>query len=168
MLRDLGSRNGTAVGKQVIKGDWTLRRGDVIRIGRSRLVFAYDLSEAFSDPTATFSEEEESPEATDGGSPPDDSNVLTAYEPTTITHRRGQTRFLSSVDKEGEPESGVEGVSRTNLATAQLCRLAFELGKAPDLHKLANLSLAGLLEGAKVDAGALFLLPRDFSGEARG
>ena len=171
ILRDLGSRNGTAVGKKVIKGDCTLRRGDVIRIGHSRLVFAYDLSEAFSDPTATFSEEseeEESPEATGGESPRSDSNVLAAYEPTTITHRRGQTRFLSSVDKKSELEGEVEGVSRTNRATAQLCRLAFELGKAPDIRKLADLALTGLLEGANVDAGALLLLPRDFSGEARG
>ncbi len=172
ILRDLGSRNGTAVGKKLIKGDWTLRRGDVIRIGHSRLVFAYDLSEAFSDPTAAFSEVEESAEATDGGSQRSDSNVLAAYEPTTITHRRGQTRFLTLVDKEGEPEGEpdgeVEGASRTNRATAQLCRLAFELGKAPNLEKLANLALVGLLEGANVDAGALLLLPRDFDGEARG
>ena len=168
MLRDLGSRNGTAVGKKLIKGDWTLRRGDVIRIGHSRLVFAYDLSEAFSDPTATFSEVEESAEATSDERPPSDSNVLDTYEPTTITHRRGQTRFLSSVDKESELEGAVEGVARTNRATAQLCRLAFELGKAPDIQKLADLALAGLLEGANVDAGALLLLPREFSGEARG
>ena len=76
VLRDMGSRNGTAVGKKLIMGDWTLRRGDVIRIGHSRLVFAYDLSEAFSDPTAAFSEEEEPAEATDGGSPRSDSSVL--------------------------------------------------------------------------------------------
>jgi two-component system, NtrC family, response regulator HydG len=164
ILRDLGSRNGTAVGKKLITADWTLRRGDVIRIGHSRLVFAYDLSEAFSDPTVTFSEGEESVEATAGESPRSDSRMLAAYEPTTITHRRGQTRFLSSVDKESE----VEGVSRKNRATARLCRLAFELGKAPDIRKLADLVLAGLLEGANVDAGALLLLPRDFSGEARG
>ena len=168
ILRDLDSRNGTAVGKKLIKGDWTLRRGDVIRIGHSRLVFAYDLSEAFSAPTATFSEVEEPVEATSGESSPNDSTGVAAYEPTTITHRRGQTRFLSSADKESESESEVEGVSRTNRATARLCRLAFELGKAPDTHKLANLALAGLLEGANVDAGALLLLPRDFSGEAQG
>ena len=48
-LRDLDSRNGTVVGEQLVKGDWLLRPGDVVRIGRSQLVFVHNLSEAFSE-----------------------------------------------------------------------------------------------------------------------
>ena len=48
-LRDLDSRNGTAVGDQRLAGDWALRPGDVIRIGHCQLVFVHSLSEAFSD-----------------------------------------------------------------------------------------------------------------------
>ena len=93
ILRDLGSRNGTAVGKKLIKGDRSLKRGDVIRIGHSRLVFAYDLSEAFADPTAELSGQADSVDVTADETPSHDSNVLAAYEPTTIMHRRGRTRF---------------------------------------------------------------------------
>ena len=49
MLRDLDSRNGTMVGNQRVVGDWTLRPGDIVRIGRSQLVFVHRLAEAFAD-----------------------------------------------------------------------------------------------------------------------
>src|SRR5262249_10156674 len=75
----------------------------------------------------------------------------------TITHRRGQTRFLQPADEEsGTPEG---------RAAAQLCRLAFELAKAADPMSLAKIALGGLFDGIGVDAGALLLLrqalPRD-------
>ena len=48
-LRDLDSRNGTMVGDQRVQGDWPLQPGDIIRIGRSQLVFVHRLVEAFPD-----------------------------------------------------------------------------------------------------------------------
>ncbi|MDY0170073.1 MAG: FHA domain-containing protein, partial [Thermoguttaceae bacterium] len=39
ILRDLDSRNGTVVGDTRVTGDWPLTPGDIIRIGRSQLVF---------------------------------------------------------------------------------------------------------------------------------
>ena len=74
-------------------------------------------------------------DAPDGGQrrhgPPaseEDANVLADGGPTTITHRRGQTRFLEP----GEEED-VSAVSKIGRAAAKLCRLAFELAKAPDV-----------------------------------
>src|SRR3569623_2204818 len=46
-LRDLESRNGTAVGGELIQGDKILSPGDIIRIGNSQLAFVHDLSKAF-------------------------------------------------------------------------------------------------------------------------
>ena len=37
MVRDLESRNGTAVGNERIRGDYVLKPGDVIRIARTQL-----------------------------------------------------------------------------------------------------------------------------------
>ena len=82
----------------------------------------------------------------------DDANVLEASEPTTITHRRGKTKLLAP----GEQEE--TGVSKIGRAAAKLCRLAFELAKAPDVAAMAELALAGLAEGTQSDAGALLLL----------
>jgi Nif-specific regulatory protein len=84
---------------------------------------------------------------------------LSGHEPTTITHRRGQTRFL-------DPISGADEVTATpkvGKAATKLCRLAFELANQTDVNKVAELALHGLFEGTSVDAGAVLLLPRDFS-----
>ncbi len=50
-------------------------------------------------------------------------------------------------------------------AAASLCRLAFELAKAPDVVAIADVALAGLFEGTQVDAGAVLVLPRNYEGE---
>lgn len=150
VLRDLDSRNGTLVGEQRIRGDYALSVGDVIRVGHSQLVFVHKLSEAFGD--SSGSTRLSGAEAAAGD---DDSHVLAPCEPTTITHRRGQTKFL-------EAEAGVEeagGVTKMGRAAARLCRLAFELAKAPDGAAMANLALTTLLQCTQTDAAALWLLP---------
>ena len=50
----------------------------------------------------------------------------------------------------------------------KLCRLAFELAKAPDITSLAEMALKGLAEGTQTDSGAVLMVPRDFQGEPRG
>ena len=154
-LRDLESRNGTMVGDQLVKGDWPLQPGDVIRIGRSQLKFVYKLSDAFADAPSGRVAAKPTVASDD-----DDSSVLAACEPTTITHRRHQTRLLAP----GQEETGVSKMGR---AAAKLCRLAFELAKAADLSAVADLTLTGLLEGTQADAAGLLLLPRRARGEAR-
>lgn len=52
-VRDLSSRNGTFVNGGRVLTERPLRRGDEIRIGRSRLVYRPQLSKAAIDPTAT-------------------------------------------------------------------------------------------------------------------
>jgi len=156
-LRDLESRNGTLVGEQRVQGDWTLRPGDVIRIGRSQLVFVHRLAEAFSDSSSVLHGPEDMP-----GMSEDDSSVLSAYEPTTITHRRGQTKYLAPGDEDPTDES------RSGRAAGKLARIAYELGKAPDVTALADLALDGLADGTQTDAAALLLLPRGFQEEPTG
>lgn len=155
-LRDLESRNGTAVGNQLIKADWALKAGDVVRIGRSQLVFVYNLSDAFPETgTVVGKESFAPPTGTSSKLSEEEINVLSAHEPTTITHRRDRARLLESA----ESEDG--GVSQLGRAAARLCRLAFELGKAPDVVAMAQLALEGLFQNARIDAGALLLLPRE-------
>jgi len=159
-LRDLDSRNGTLVGEQRVRGDWGLHPGDAVRIGHSQLVFVHRLADAFSD-SSTISRRvinaTRTPEPND-----DDSSVLAPYEPATITHRRGQTKFL-------EPgEDNAVGVSKIGRAAAKLCRLALELAKTANAVAVADLALAALFEEIPIDAAAVLLLPRDFPGEPHG
>lgn len=161
-LRDLESRNGTLVGNQPVTSDHALLPGDVIRIGHTQLVFVHKLSEAFgssNDASAMIRQAA----AQAGTAIDNDADVLMTRDPTTITHRRGQTKFLSSDEEPVE-----EGVSEMGQAAARLCRLAFELAKAPDIASMADLALDGLAEYTQTDAGAMLLLPATAQGEPRG
>jgi transcriptional regulator with GAF, ATPase, and Fis domain len=158
-LRDLDSRNGTAVGGELIQGDKILSAGDIIRIGNSQLAFVHDLSKAFPD-SGSLPPSTELPTVGPAASPDaHDSSVLDLPEPSTITHRRGQTRFL---DRSEEDQGGASKIGR---AAAKLCRLAFELAKSPDAVSMAKLSLAGLIEGTEMDAGGVLLLRHGLTGE---
>ncbi len=153
VLRDLESRNGTQVGTEGIRGDYMLQPGDLIRIGHSQMAFVHDLAAAFPDSTGGVIREGSRAHDTVLAASVDESDVLSA-EPTKITHRRGQTRFLA-------PEiSEEEDIPKVGRAAAQLCRLAFEMAKAPDVTSVARVALGGLFEGTQVDAGAVLLLPR--------
>jgi Nif-specific regulatory protein len=161
IVRDLGSRNGTNVAEGPIKGEYVLEPGDVIRIGRSQLKFVYDLSKAFPESSNALKVAEEGQIGSDGASAAD-FEEQTIQEPTTIMHRRGQTKFFKL---EEEDQSTIPKVGR---AAAKLCRLAFELAKAQDVKSVAEQALAGVFEEVGVDTGAVLLLPRDFNKEPTG
>ncbi|BBO33197.1 sigma 54-interacting transcriptional regulator [Lacipirellula parvula] len=161
-LRDLDSRNGTVVSGQRISGDYELQPGDIIQIGNSHLAFVHDLAQAFPD-TSTLLKTSKAVEGETGigvAVNGDDESVFDAFEPTMITHRKGQSRFLEGSGGEDPSASS----PKVNRATAQLCRLAFELAKSTDVFSLANDALAGLFEGTQVDAGAILLRSRDERG----
>ena len=156
VLRDLDSRNGTLIGSQKITGDHLLQAGDIIRIGRSQLIFVHTLADAFTDASSVS---RNGGAGGDSGTVTDDAaGVLDDLGPATITHRKGQTRFLEPVQAE-EP-----GVSKIGRAAAKLCRLAFELAQAPDVAGVAQLALEGLAGGTLTDAGAVMLLPSEYEG----
>jgi Nif-specific regulatory protein len=158
-LRDLDSRNGTLVDNQRIRSDYLLQPGDIVRIGNSHLAFVHDLSQAFPDSHTVLRSAQEIDEPTfgEGDHQADNESVLETYEPATITHRRGQSRFLEPTDQQSDDDIALPKVGR---AAANLCRLAFELAKATDVVTLANVALDGLFEGTQVDAGAVLLAGR--------
>lgn len=154
-IRDLGSRNGTYVGSERITDDVPLEQDDVVRIGGAQLKFVHDVSKAFPE-TASRIEGAGHTSDSEGRSVLDD-------EPTHITHRAGQTKFLSPKEV---AES--EGVPKVGRAATALCRLAFDLAQLPDINGLAKQALAGLFNEVHVDSGALLLLPDDLKGEPEG
>ncbi len=158
-IRDLDSRNGTVVGGQQIHGDHILEPGDVIRIAHCQMAFVHDLSQAFVGVDDSL---DTNGETVSGVPIPSisDSHVLDdAFEPTTITHRRGHTRYLQRSPATDVPPPKV------GESAAQLCRLAFELANQTSVTDAANLALDGLFEGTNVDAGGLLLATRDARGE---
>jgi len=157
-IRDLSSRNGTLVGEKPIEGDYPLNPGDIVRIAHCQMAFVHDLSKAFA--------EEDAPSGVEtvvGTISADisDSNILDTegFEPVTITHRRGHTRFL-------ERQPAVDTAPpKVGKAATELCRLAFELAHQTSVGEAANLALDGLFEGIHVDAGAVLLAAPDQDGD---
>ncbi len=82
--------------RKPIRGDHVLTPGDIIRIGHSQMAFVQDLTKAFPDTSAILRDLNVRRRRRDQRRPiaDEDANVLAASEPTTITHRRGQTKYL--------------------------------------------------------------------------
>ena len=165
-LRDLDSRNGTMVSGERLTHDYDLQPGDIIQIGNSHLAYVHDLAQAFPE-TSTLLKTSKAVDA--GGTGivlpvgADDESVFDAFEPTMITHRKGQSRFLEISGVEDPAAAG----PKASRAAEKLCRLAFELAKSTDVFSMSNVALDGLFEGTQVDAGAILLRQRDESGARR-
>jgi len=151
-IRDLSSRNGTAVGEDRVVGDRALKPGDVIWIAKTQLVFVNDLSSAYDKKLVP-----RGPETSPGLELDDEQPTITslATEPTTITHRRQKTKFLQAE----EVELG-EQIPKVGLAATRLCRLAFELANETTLRGICRLALDTLVDGTKVDSGGVLMVPR--------
>ena len=155
VIRDLNSRNGTAVGDERLTGDRPLEAGDVIWISKAQLVFVHDLSSAYDKKLISRGE---IGDATMVGLELDedqDPDSMTVQEPETITHRRQKTKFL-----EQDAEIAADSTStKMGRAAAKLCRLAFELANESTIPGIAGMALDSLLEGTGSDAGAVLMIP---------
>lgn len=153
-VRDLGSRNGTLVGSESVSGDRELEPGDVIKIAHCQMAFVHDLSQAFSDERRF--QEEQAEETLAGGEAAKTSEAIPfeeAYDPTMITHRRNQTRFLRPAGKDAS-------ISASGQVATQLCRLAFELARQSDMAAVSRKALEGLFDAISIDAGAVLIAGR--------
>lgn len=163
IVRDLGSRNGTAIGEDRVTGDHTLKVGDVVWIAGTQMSFVLDLSAAYGkDRNKIFSRVEIGGETIVGLEVSDSDSdehvtqaeIAAVTEPTTITHRRQKTKFL---DHDDEFE---ESVPKFGIAATKLCRLAFDLAKETTARGVARMALDNLIEASGVDSGSVMMVPR--------
>ncbi|MBD15451.1 MAG: sigma-54-dependent Fis family transcriptional regulator [Planctomycetaceae bacterium] len=165
-IRDLDSRNGTQVSGERLSQDHVLEPGDILQIGNSHLAYVEDLSQAFPETGSLLKASKSVSQGTDleGIETEDAASIFETFEPTTITHRKEQSRYLDEPSLDDTDES----FPKVGRAAAKLCRLAFELAKSTDVVSLANVAINGLFEGTHVDAGALLLRVRDATGQRSG
>ena len=158
-IRDLNSRNGTAIGENRVSGDQALTPGDVIWIAKTKMAFVNDLSKAYTGETDVGGPQNATVQ---GLELVDEQPTVTmrVTEPTTITHRRQRTKFLEAHEEQDDESSSIPKVGR---AATKLCRLAFELANQKSLKDIAQLALDGLFEGTSVDAGAVLMVPNKMS-----
>ncbi len=172
MVRDLGSRNGTLVGDEMLQGDRRLVPGDVVHIASTELRFVDELTSASG---ARGGKRDATPAAGafKKGDQQNDDNPLnndpqTEYnrpagqykvsEPQTITHRRQRPKILT----ESSDEILVDvDLPPAGLAAKKICRLAFELANVRSSKKIADLALERLIKETGTDSGAILLVPRN-------
>ena len=164
-VRDLNSRNGTAVGKERVTGDYVPEPQEIIWIASTQMAFVTDLSSAYN--RKVFSRVEIGSETVTGLEIHDSDEQATMAElqlsePTQITHRRQKTRYLQAED----PDSLEEGPTNENARSkasrnaTRLCRLAFDLANETTPRAIARMALDCLHEETKLDAGAVLLVPK--------
>ncbi len=155
ILRDLDSRNGTSIGQERVVGDRVLKAGDIIWIASTQLAFVHDLTNAYKG-RAKKALDNDLAHKTIAGLEIEVSSedTLSGSEPTTITHRKGKTRFLS------EPDDQDASVPKVGRAAAKLCRLAFELANQTSVRSIAKLALDGLMESTNANSGAILMTAR--------
>ena len=148
MVRDLDSRNGTLLRGERLVGDRQLMPGDLIRIGLADVVYSE------SPPTS-----ETAAGATVGG------GAATGVMPAdleawhaSITHRRARSHLLDDINAQAG------STPRVGRAAAELCRLAFALGRAADLAEVSGLALASALADTAAARGVV-LLPERLDAE---
>jgi len=141
-VRDLDSRNGTLLDDTPVVGDRVLGPGDRVTIGRVEIVFCA------GDPP------------TDPGSSPGTGRTSTGAVSAdqsawaqSIVHRRSHGRLLEDIHQ------SAASVPRVGRAAAELCRLAFGLGRAASVAESAALALETAMRGVGASAGVVLLPP---------
>ena len=153
-VRDLNSRNGTAVGNERVTGDYVLKPQEIIWIASTQMAFVTDLSSAYN--RKVFSRVEIGSETVTGLEIHDSDEQATMAElqlsePTQITHRRQKTRYLQAEDPEALEEGPANENARSKASrnATRLCRLAFDLANETTPRAIAT-HLMELVTGATV------------------
>jgi len=140
-IRDLASRNGTLIGDLPLESEHQLVPGDTILIGRTELVFQ------FGDPPTDSVGGLSGTGATAAG------DIDSERDPWqgAIRHRRARSRLLEEIRETAEV------VPRVGRAAAELCRLAFALGRAGDGQSIARQALDSAMQGVHAARGVVLL-----------
>ena len=146
-IRDLGSRNGTLVGGDPVTVERPLGPGDVITIGR------FTITVCRGDP----GEEPVDEADPEGGTATGEMSPDLERWHASITHRRARSRLLDDI------RESAGTAPRVGRAAAELCRLAFAMGRAADSRAVASLALESAARGAGASRG-IVLLPA-FNGD---
>ena len=141
LIRDLDSRNGTLVGGIPLESDRVLEPGDIVAVGRVEVAFCE------GEPPSDLSGSSDNLSGTSTGDIPADLEAWHA----SITHRRTKSRLLDDI------RESAGTAPRVGRAAAELCRLAFALGRAADVQAVARLALESALQGVGASRGIVLL-----------
>jgi transcriptional regulator with GAF, ATPase, and Fis domain len=139
-VRDLESRNGTLVEDEPFVGDRLLAPGDRVGIGRVEIVLC--AGEPLTDPGSP---------GTVGRTSTSADAVADSQWHQSIVHRRARGRLLEDI------RQSAASVPRVGRAAAELCRLAFALGRSAAVGDAAALALDTATRGVDGHRGVVLL-----------
>ena len=151
-VRDLKSRNGTMVNGNEITSEHTLTDGDTIQIGSTTILFCEGAP-------PSLSEVKESD--TDGTGITGEMSAEIAEWHSTIRYRRNRSRLLDDI------RESARTAPKVGQAAAELCRLAFTLGRATEVPSAANRALESAMLGSNASKGMVLLPTPEASHEER-
>lgn len=164
-LRDLGSRNGTRVGGELLERARRLVPGDRIEIAGFELTFVSRIEEALGG-----SERGMGPRHSAGAT--DEQLTLDGWASSVITRRVEDSRYLGAASEAGGelPEGGQSGEVAAEPADAAdwsaLFRLAYRLASCDTPKLAATTTLEMLAETLPKCAGGIYLR-REMVGQLR-
>ena len=142
VIHDLKSRNGTTVGANEITSEHTLIDGDTIQIGSITILYC-------EGPPPSLSEADESD--TDGTGITGEMSAEIAEWHSTIRYRRNRSRLLDDI------RESARTAPKVGQAAAELCRLAFTLGRTTEVPSAANRALESAMLGSNASKGMVLL-----------
>ena len=163
-VQDLGSRNGTFVDDlNVGTRACPIRAGQHIQIGRAILQFGYGAPEELD---TKLSGVEDDPsvvkqrsgvlgvsETLQGPAEDDDKEAE-----SEIVHQKSYAAILES-DPELETQNAILPSTKTGFGSVEMCRLAYQIGKAEDIDHVGRIALEGILKATSADGAGLWLFP---------
>ncbi|MDR2169383.1 MAG: sigma 54-interacting transcriptional regulator [Planctomycetaceae bacterium] len=160
ILQDLNSRNGTFVDDKPVLPDscCELQHNSLIVIGHTTLKFGNGVHEN-SDTVAIggMLDDDEIHSGIFGITgetlrAPDAGNETA----TGILRRTAQTSLLKT---DTEDKQSTQITTRSGHGPVELCRLAYQLGKAGEINQIARTAIEGLLKATGADGAGLWLFP---------
>ncbi len=146
LVRDLGSRNGTAVDQQTIGGEHALQVGQSVVVAGCQMVYVKDVAQAFSSGMAL-------PGDSDSDHDRDPQRTEDEHSPALITHRQHRADLLA--DGQGAPDRA-----------AAIARLAFQLAQSADLSDAAGHALDIALARTGARQGAVLAIPEELRSKS--
>ena len=163
-VQDLGSRNGTLVdGVNIGIRVRPLHAGQHIQIGRAVLQFGYGSPEDLDTKQGEIEEETSAVKQRSG--------VLGISETlrglsegsereleSEIVHQKRQAALLRP-DVGVKPYNGKPLATKAGFGPVEMCRLAYQIGKAEDIEHVGQIALEGLLTATRAEGAGLWLFP---------
>ena len=139
-VRDLGSLNGTHLNGEQLRTDRPLRPTDVVRVGRTHLMFVEEMGQLPDMPKA----------------PPRPAEKGDGLE---IRKRLGQTRYQPAPAGEQEPETvRLDARAAPQQALGVLYRLALDMADAADRAALCTLAADAVFRATPAEVAAILAL----------